>query len=354
MSDLANLLHTALAEAPAGRLDFARVMELALYHPEQGYYGPGPRRIGRAGDFYTAVSVGPLYGRLLTDLARQVHRELGEPGDFVIIEQAAHDGQLAADLLEAGEFSLWLVEPNPRYAAVQRERLAGFAGRVNWVENLADLPALPALFVCNELPDAMPVHLLRWSADAWRQLGVEGNPAGGFHFVEGAIDDPRLVAEAARLPTDLAEGHTVEIGLAALDWLAELARAPFHGHIWIADYGLDGDERFAPERAAGTLRRYRGHQCDDRVLEELGKCDLTAHVDFSRLREQAVAEGLIELSYELQGRRLGRLAVDWLRSLEGRPPTAATMALLRQYHSLTHPAFLGRSFRVLELGKPKA
>lgn len=332
------------------RLSFAEVMAEALYHPEHGYYGPAPRRIGRGGDFFTAVSVGPLYGRLLADLARETHRLQGSPEDFVIIEQAAHDGQLAEDILLSCSFDYLIVEPNPRYEAVQRQKLAAFSGRVRWVPSLSALPARPALFLCNELPDAMPVHLLRWSAGAWRQLCVEADPAGGFRFVETEMDDPRLAAEAARLPTDLAEGHTVEIGLAALDWLAELAEAPFHGRIWIADYGLDADERLAPERAAGTLRRYRGHQCDDRVLEALGDCDLTAHVDFGRLREQAAACGLVEKSYDLQGRRLGRLAMDWLRSLEGRPPDAA---LLRQFHSLTHPAFLGRSFRVLELEKPR-
>ena len=76
-------------------------MALALYHPEHGYYGPGPRRIGRSGDFYTAVSVGPLYGRLLATLADQVREEMGSPQEFVIIEQAAHDGQLAEDILTA-------------------------------------------------------------------------------------------------------------------------------------------------------------------------------------------------------------------------------------------------------------
>jgi len=353
MSNFASHLHAILADSPAGRLDFARVMDLALYHPELGYYGPGPRRIGRSGDFFTAVSVGPLYGRLLAVLAGQVHRELGEPADFLVIEQAAHDGQLAADLLEVGAFNLCLVEPNPRYEVVQRERLAAHAGRVRWVSQLADLPEVPALFVCNELPDAMPVQLLRWVQGAWRQLLVEINPAGGFCLVPAAIEDPRLAAEAERLPRDLAEGHTLEVGLAALDWLQALAQAPFYGRVWVADYGLDAEERHASQRAAGSLRRYRDHQCDERVLEDLGDCDLTAHVDFSRLREQATACGFAERGYEHQGRRLGRLAVDWLRSLEGRPPDAATSALLRQYQSLTHPAFLGRSFRVLELDKPK-
>jgi SAM-dependent MidA family methyltransferase len=51
--------------AAAGVLSFARFMELALYHPEWGYYERTSAQIGRQGDFYTSVSVGPLFGELL-------------------------------------------------------------------------------------------------------------------------------------------------------------------------------------------------------------------------------------------------------------------------------------------------
>ena len=40
-------------------------MELALYCPVYGYYESEKDKIGRAGDFYTSVSVGPLFGELL-------------------------------------------------------------------------------------------------------------------------------------------------------------------------------------------------------------------------------------------------------------------------------------------------
>jgi hypothetical protein len=42
------------------------------------------------------------------------------------------------------------------------------------------------------------------------------------------------------------------------------------------------------------------------------------------------------------------MALPWLKSLEGKGIDAATM---RQFHSLTHPAFMGRSFRCLVLDK---
>lgn len=335
-----------------GRLTFAAVMELALYHPEHGYYGPGPRRIGRSGDFYTAVSVGPLYGQLLARAATEAYEKAGQPGDFHLIEQAAHDGQLAEDLLTACDFPYLIVEPNPRYQEVQKQRLARFGSRVKWVTSLAKIPALPAFYLCNELPDAMPVHLVRWNGETWQELWVTEAEAGSLHFTAGELSSDALRKETDRLPTNLSPGYTTEVGLASLDWMRELAAAAFHGSLYIADYGLDQEELYTPERTTGTLRRYRDHQTDDHVLEDLGCCDLTTHVNFTRLIETAEAAGLRLISYSHQGRFLGKLGLPWLTTLEGRAPDAATQALLRQYHSLTHPAFMGRSFRILTLEKP--
>ncbi len=349
MTPLTSILHDTQAASPGARLTFADVMQAALYHPDHGYYGPGPRRIGRSGDFYTAVSVGPLYGRLLGNLAQQVQVELGSPVDFAVIEQAAHDGQLAEDVLSTTTFPYWIVEPNLRYEAVQRQRLARFGERVCWVSSLAALPVIPALFLCNELPDAMPVHLVQWDGMAWQELWVqrEGEALG---FVPGPLSSETLAAEVARLPRDLPAGYTTEVNLAALGWMQELGEAPFYGGVYIADYGLDDLELYVPERTTGTLRRYQKHQTDDRVLEDLGECDLTTHVNFTRLTEVAEAAGMKLRAYELQGRYLGKLGLPVLAALEGRMD-AGTKALLRQYHSLTHPAFMGRSFRILSLSK---
>lgn len=352
MSSLLSILHDEIAASPAGSLSFARVMDLALYHPAYGYYGPGPRRLGRSGDFYTAVSVGPLYGRLLAGLAEKVDQELGAPAEFCVVEQAAHDGQLAEDILSQSEFLYIIVEPNPRYQKVQQEKLAPFvaAGRVRWVGSLAELPPVPALFLSNELPDAMPVHLVRWNGQAWEELQVraEGDHLG---WVPQAPESPELLRELERLPPDLPAGYTTEVNLAALAWMREVAASPFHGAVYIADYGFDHDELYAPTRTTGTIRRYTRHQTDDRVLEDLGECDLTTHINFTRLTETAEAAGLKIRDYELQGRFLGRLGLPILAELEGKIGPE-TQALLRQYHSLTHPAFMGRSFRILMLDKP--
>lgn len=354
MSLLSQILRDQLSATPAGRLPFAQVMELALYHPEHGYYGAGPRRIGRQGDFFTSVSVGALFGKLLAMRALQEWQALGEPEDFTIIEQGAHDGQLAEDVLSAvGDkpARYLIVEPNPRYREAQAKRLGD---RVQWVENLAALQSGPkhGFFLCNELPDAFPVHLVRWCGERWRELYVEADGAEALRFIAGDFSSPELAEETKHLPRDLEPGHTLEINLAMLAWIRDLARAAFRGSIFIADYGLDAEEFFASSRAEGTLRRYRQHRMDGNVLEDLGGCDLTAHINFTRLISEAARHGLKQREYDLQGRVLGRMGLTWIKSMMGKVPDAATAALVNQFNSLTHPAIMGRSFRCVIFSKP--
>src|ERR1700751_2731453 len=84
-----------------GPISFARFMQQALYHPEHGYYSSGRCAIGRKGDYFTNVSVGPLFGHLLAAQFAEIWEQFGRPEDFVIVEQGAHDGQLARDVLES-------------------------------------------------------------------------------------------------------------------------------------------------------------------------------------------------------------------------------------------------------------
>src|SRR6266480_7713339 len=76
-------------------------MDQALYHPEHGYYSSGQCAIGRHGDYFTNVSVGPLFGRLLTAQFAEMWERLGEIGNVIIVEQGAHHGDFAHDVLES-------------------------------------------------------------------------------------------------------------------------------------------------------------------------------------------------------------------------------------------------------------
>src|SRR4051812_44017460 len=84
-----------------GPVSFAWFMEQALYHPELGYYAADRCAIGRKGDYFTNVSVGAIYGRLLSRQFSEVWRKQGAPSRFDIVEQGAHHGELGRDVLNA-------------------------------------------------------------------------------------------------------------------------------------------------------------------------------------------------------------------------------------------------------------
>ena len=86
-----------------GPRTFRWFMEQALYHLEFGYYASGKASIGKGGDFFTNVSVGPLFGRLLSTQFHEIWERLGRPADFLLVEQGANDGQFARDVLEASQ-----------------------------------------------------------------------------------------------------------------------------------------------------------------------------------------------------------------------------------------------------------
>ena len=152
-----------------GPIPFARFMELALYHPEHGYYASGRASIGRRGDFFTNVSVGPLFGKLLAAQLVEIWEKLVRPHDFVIVEQGAHDGVFAVDVLSAlrqssGEcfaaICYIIVEPFLIWRERQQKNLRDFIAKISWVESIDQLSPFAGVHFSNELFDSLPVHLI--------------------------------------------------------------------------------------------------------------------------------------------------------------------------------------------------
>ena len=85
-----------------GAITFAEFMEVALYHPDRGYYTSG-EQIGAGGDFYTSPAVHPAFGALLSVQLFQMWELLGRPTDFTVVETGAGNGLLCRDILTAAK-----------------------------------------------------------------------------------------------------------------------------------------------------------------------------------------------------------------------------------------------------------
>ncbi len=380
MSTLFEIICREAAEH--GVLPFARFMELALYCPVHGYYETKKDNPGRHGDFYTSVGVGELFGQLLAfQFAEWLETLNPQSSTLSLVEAGAHDGQLAKDILAwlqlkrpklFDQIEYWIIEPSPRRQNWQKETLKDFLPRVRWFTSLRSIssrnpkskiqnPKLSGIIISNELLDAMPVHRLGWDAQSkkWFEWGVA---VDGEKFVWARCPDPLAPQSGERarargfdpssilhLPSSLLsvlpDSYTIETCPAAESWWREAANVLGHGKLLTIDYGFTADELFSPSRMHGTLRAYFRHHASDDLLANVGKQDLTAHVNFSEIQKAGESCGLQTEMFSTQAQFLTRIAEKIFKNPKPFGEWGAKQ--YRQFQTLTHPEHLGRAFRVL-------
>lgn len=343
-----------------GAIPFRRFMELCLYHPEFGYYERDLSQVGRAGDFFTSVSVGPLFGRLLASFIAQRFRE--DNTCKHVIEAGAHDGRLARDVISAlaedhpdvvERVEYVILEPSAKRRAAQQAKLDSSAVDVSWHADFAALrtaasgSSLRGVICSNELLDAFPVQALIWNASRreWRERAVDVN-ADEFVWTELPAED---LGDLRDLPAELLdvlpEGFRHERSPAAEAWWREAAEGLGAGALIAFDYGGTLESLLMPGREKGGLRGYREHRHADDLLAEPGRQDLTANVNWTAVMQTGEAAGLRSAGLENQGLFLTRL----LEREFNRAPDRwrLTPKQVRQFQTLTHPEQMGRKFQVL-------
>lgn len=348
------------AEGGDDGLTFRRFMELALYDPAHGFYSGPSAEIGRAGHFLTSASMSRLFGQILAQQINEIWNLLGRPKTFRLIEAGAHDGRLGTDVLGwcrdfAPELyasaTYTIVEPFAYWQTRQRAafRDKGMEARLGHAASFDELSMAPApgVVLCNELLDAFPVPIVRFSDGEWREMRVlVGGDA--CHWRDGPLTTAGLRDMVGRLPLPRIEGYRTEIHDALCAWLNAAAAALSVGATIIVDYGMPEDVYYSSARTEGTIRAYHRHRMSADVLASPGKQDLTAHVNWTELIRASRAAGLDHMGTVDQHRfAVGALEED-LRRLEGKSDLAGFAAAFR---AIAHPEGMGGKFEVVGFSK---
>lgn len=325
-----------------GPMSVSEFMALALGHPQHGYYMKQDP-FGTGGDFTTAPEISQMFGEMIGAWIADAWMKCGSPERFILLECGPGRGTLMADILRAAKGApgfhdaadVHLMETSPVLREKQKETLSGHAAL--WHETLDSVPDDAPLFVIgNEFFDALPVQQFVYQSGRWyeRRIGLESD---ALSFV--ACDAP--APEMAGLPAPQ-DGDIYEHSPLSRSIMNALSgRIARHGGAMLfIDYGYDHDAY------GDTLQAVKAHQFAP-VLDDIGDCDLTVHVDFAALQRAASDAGLSCYGPVGQGDFLRALGIDVrAHMLQQKASEAQQKGIQDALERLTSHDAMGQLFRV--------
>ncbi|HTR29084.1 MAG TPA: SAM-dependent methyltransferase [Puia sp.] len=321
-----------------GPLTFRDFMEMALYHPDFGYYTSSQPKLGQAGDYYTSCYVTGLFGELLALQFEEMWLAL-DRRPFTIVEYGAGTGLLCRDILCRlqentdlyEKLNYFIIEKSGAMRA--RERLH-LPEKVEWKESIDEIAPVAGCIFSNELVDNFAVHRVTMTDQLMEIcVGYDGD------FVEILRPAPAVLQDyLIRMNVELPPGYRAEVNLEATRWIREIGRALRRGWVMTIDYGYPAAALY--RKPSGTLACYRRHQAHFSPYEYIGEQDITAHVNFTALDYWGRMEGLAVSGYTSQTHFLQGLGLaDRLRIREKNGITANDRAILNTFLLKMGPKF---------------
>ncbi len=322
-------------------MSFRDWMEACLYDETDGYYTArrdAPRTgVGDDADFATSPTMHPFFAQCVAKEIQATYDDLGAPEDFAVVEYGGGLGDLARDAcayLEetAGWTPTWHhVEISPDHQAAQGS------------DGVAAPTAFTGMVIAHEFLDALPVHLIERRMGHWAEVIVtsEGTLMTGMPSKDGNDAAPAI---------DVPDGHRVVANAAAKAWFKDLGKRVRRGRILVVDYGDEGQRLWNRDPEWGTLRTFRAQKDGGSPLEDAGKKDITASIDFTQCRAWAAMAGFEESVLESQEAFLLRHGVlEAINAADRSTQEGASLYLrLRQ---LLLPTGMGHAFKVAAYGK---
>lgn len=332
-----------------GTMCFRDYMEMALYHPELGYYSGSKEKFGVGGDFFTSPEYSPVFGHLIAVQLREMWQNIGSTR-FTVVEYGAGSGALCESILDhfKKEMDLYplldyvIVEKSQGLKQHQQARLPD---KVKWINELSELGVITGCVLSNEVVDNFAVHKVRMNEglkevhlvydNCLREEVVPANERIHHYFEE--------------LKIKLSEGFITEVNLQALDWMKDIVKHLEMGYVMTIDYGYPSSELYADCRKSGTLTCYHKHRVNYQLYENVGEQDITSHVNFSALCLWGHKYGLDYLGFRNQGNFL--MALGFNENLKKIFNSDPKKQLEKEKRALKLVGEMGNKFKVLVQAK---
>ena len=326
---------------------FSEYMQEWLYG-EDGYYKTF-KKIGKDGDFYTAVSTSAFFG---ASIANYLYKQLSSsklPKSVALVEIGAHQGYLMGDMIRwlytqdeslLNSMRFIIIERQDDIIKAQKEYFKenfGDAVNIEYYKSLSQINLDSAFFVSNEIFDAFPCEL-------YKDGKIATVNEHKISWIEATLKDLEF-AKKHRLRTgEIARGYE--------EFAKEVANAARKFEFVSFDYG----EKYV--RNDFSIRIYSKHKTyplfDEEVdlKEHFKKSDITYDVNFAHVIEAFENSGCSLVKYQTQARALVEFGIiDILEQYYKVATKAQYLAQADKVKTLIAPTIMGDRFKLVHFRK---
>ena len=325
----------------------AQFMQDAMYDKNCGYYISGDP-IGKERDFITAPEISQLFGEMIGIYCANAWIQMGSPAKFNLVELGPGRATLMKDLLRATKniegftkaCKIHLVETNKAHIEIQKDCLDA-----TWHNCISSLPKdFPTLVIANEFFDCLPIHQYIFENKEWHERYIDNEK-----FTQ-ALTSPDLNNSLCQEYPKAKNGDIIEISYQTKEIVKNLCNLlkETTGSMLIIDYGYETNDKYI-----STLQAIKNHKYSS-IFKDIGKTDLTAHVNFSAIKKEALLSGCEVSGTFAQGEFLNSLGIKLRAEILKRNTTAIQIEEIDSgLNRLINPKEMGTLFKILNIYSKK-
>lgn len=283
-----------------------RYMELALYHPQYGYYMKKDP-FGEKGDFMTSPEISQMFGEIIGAWIIDAWMQLGSPVPFQLIECGAGRGTLMRDIHSVirkvpelnSVIKTVIIECSPTLIQQQKELLQGV--QVQWHTSFVELEKIPSIIIANEFFDALPIRQFIYLNAQWfERCIIWENKNDRFLFENIPLEKMKIKVHEG----SVVHGVIYEASEQQEQFMSEICDfIKLNSGVFLTfDYGYSNGH-------GDTLQAVSKHKYVN-VLSDPSENDITAHVNFGRLRDLAISKNLNCSNIKTQGQFLKECGIE--------------------------------------------
>ena len=252
-----------------------------LYDKNIGYYN-SVTPFGKKGDFITAPKISNIFSEMIAIWIISTWENFGKPKNLSLVELGPGDGSLTKVLLEVFRRfknfdkakQIYLFEISKLMKKKQKQNLNDKS--LIWISDLGKIKKGPVIFFGNEFFDAIPIKQFKRKNNILFEKYYSLNKKISEVFKEASSDNIKIINSYKSLN----KINFIEFpkkGFAELKKITNVL-SKLSGCILLIDYG------YLKSHNQDTLQSVYKHKRNN-LLKNLGKADITSHVNFELLKE---------------------------------------------------------------------